>query len=358
MRILQLIDSLEAGGAERMAVNYANAFAGKIPFSALVATRKEGALKCQLHDDVAYFFLKRKTTFDIRALLRLRRFVKVNRVDLIQAHASSFLLAVLLKLIYPKIKIIWHDHNGNRVLNNQLDNRVIKWASYFFSGIIVVNLELQAWAINNLKVKKVIYVPNFTTIGTNEQKLTFLKGNEGKRMVCLANLRIPKNHITLLKAFMASDALKEGFTLHLIGKDNEDNYSDELKKFITAHKLENQVYIYGSCPDVFHILLQADIGVLCSTFEGFPVTLLEYGLSRLAVISTNVGYCAEIIKDRERGLLISPTEVQSISEAITKTVNDKSFRAEMANNLNEYILDNYSEESILKKVTEFYARLA
>ena len=27
MRILQLIDSLEAGGAERMAVNYANALA-------------------------------------------------------------------------------------------------------------------------------------------------------------------------------------------------------------------------------------------------------------------------------------------------------------------------------------------
>lgn len=358
MRILQLIDSLEAGGAERMAVNYANAFVRTASFSALVTTRKEGALKHQLEDNVAYFFLRRKTTFDIKALLRLRSFVKINQVDLIQAHSSSFLLAVLLKLIYPKIKIIWHDHNGNRVLNNQRDNRVIKWASYFFSGIIAVNLELEDWAKNNLKAEKVIYVPNFTTISTNEQKLTFLKGTEEKRIVCLANLRMPKNHIALLKAFAASDASKEGFTLHFIGKDNEDDYSDELKKFITAHKLENQVYIYGSCPDVFHVLLQADIGILCSTFEGFPVTLLEYGLSRLAVISTNVGYCAEIIKDGERGLLISPTEVQSISEAINKMVNDKLFKAEMANNLNEYVLDNYSEESILKKVTEFYGHLA
>lgn len=358
MRILQLIDSLEAGGAERMAVNYANAFAREASFSALVATRKEGALKHQLQDDVAYFFLKRKTTFDSKALLRLRRFVKINQIDLIQAHSSSFLLAVLLKLIYPKIKIIWHDHNGNRVLNNQRDNKVIKWASYFFSGIITVNLELQAWAKDNLKTEKVMYVPNFTTINNNEQKLTFLKGTEGKRMVCLANLRMPKNHITLLKAFAASDALKEGFTLHFIGKDNEDEYSVELKTFITAHKLENQVYIYGSCSDVFHILLQADIGILCSTFEGFPVTLLEYALSRLAVISTNVGYCAEIIKNNERGLLIFPTDIPSISEAINKMVNDKSFRAEMANNLNEYILDSYSEESILKKVTEFYGNLA
>jgi hypothetical protein len=35
MRVLQIIDSLEAGGAERMAVNYANALANEIDFSAL-----------------------------------------------------------------------------------------------------------------------------------------------------------------------------------------------------------------------------------------------------------------------------------------------------------------------------------
>ena len=39
MRIIQLIDSLEAGGAERMAVSYANALSEDIEFSALVATR-------------------------------------------------------------------------------------------------------------------------------------------------------------------------------------------------------------------------------------------------------------------------------------------------------------------------------
>ena len=40
MRILQIIDSLEAGGAERMAVSYANALANEIEFSGLIATRK------------------------------------------------------------------------------------------------------------------------------------------------------------------------------------------------------------------------------------------------------------------------------------------------------------------------------
>ena len=58
MRIVQLIDSLDAGGAERMAVNYANALQSKIEFSGLVTTRKEGGLKEQINPKVSYLFLK------------------------------------------------------------------------------------------------------------------------------------------------------------------------------------------------------------------------------------------------------------------------------------------------------------
>lgn len=42
MRILQIIDSLAIGGAEKMAVNFANALVEEVEFSGLVATRKEG----------------------------------------------------------------------------------------------------------------------------------------------------------------------------------------------------------------------------------------------------------------------------------------------------------------------------
>jgi hypothetical protein len=44
VRIIQIIDSLEAGGSERMAISYANALAEQIDFS--LATRKEGS-HCQ-----------------------------------------------------------------------------------------------------------------------------------------------------------------------------------------------------------------------------------------------------------------------------------------------------------------------
>ena len=60
MRVVQIIDSLDAGGAERMAVNYANAMANEIEFSGLVTTRKEGDLKPQISINVSYLFLKKK----------------------------------------------------------------------------------------------------------------------------------------------------------------------------------------------------------------------------------------------------------------------------------------------------------
>ena len=58
MRIVQIIDSLDVGGAEKMAINYANALAETIEFSGIVATRKEGNLKLQIHSKVHYLFLK------------------------------------------------------------------------------------------------------------------------------------------------------------------------------------------------------------------------------------------------------------------------------------------------------------
>ena len=112
MRIVQIIDSLEIGGAEKMAINYANALSQSVEFSGLVATRAEGNLKSQLHHSVSYLFLKKKSTLDIAAVLRLKKYCKEHKVDYLQPHSSSYFLAMLVKLVYPKIGIIWHDHNG------------------------------------------------------------------------------------------------------------------------------------------------------------------------------------------------------------------------------------------------------
>ena len=150
MRIVQLIDSLEAGGAERMAVNYANALAQSVDFSGLIVSRKEGPLLKQVHGDVSYLFLGKKRVFDIKSLVTLRKFVTTNDVEVVHAHSTSFFLAFLLKLTNPKVKLLWHDHYGDSEFLSQRPIMSLKCTLPFFTGILVVNQKLRIWAKEKL----------------------------------------------------------------------------------------------------------------------------------------------------------------------------------------------------------------
>ncbi|TRX04562.1 glycosyltransferase [Flavobacterium gawalongense] len=354
MRILQIIDSLEAGGAERIAVSYANALIRHSEFSGLVVTRKEGPFVNQIDSSVSYLFLNKKKTLDFKAVFRLRNYVRLNKVTIVHAHGTSFFIAFLLKLIYPKVKIIWHEHYGGRIRESIRDNFSLFFSSIFFSSVFVVNHQLEAWAKKNLLVKKVSYIPNFATFEENYPNTTFLKGNDEKRIVCLANLKKPKNHLAILIAFQEMKLNDLGWSLHLIGKDYKDGYSIQLKEFINKNKLENFVFIYGSKNDIKHILSQITIGILASTTEGFPVTLLEYGCAKLPVVSTNVGYCPLIIKDNLSGLLFDPLNQSQLQQQLHKMISEKSLRDRFGMQLQEFVFNNYSKAKVVNLLLNKY----
>lgn len=355
MRILQLIDSLEAGGAERMAVSYANALADKIEFSGLIATRKEGQLLNELKGNVFYSFLNKKKIIDFTAIFRLRKFLKQNKITIIHAHGSSFFTAVLVKLTQPKIKIIWHDHYGLRLNQSKKQNKVLVFCSFFFSSIFVVNLQLKKWSEKNMFCKKVIFIPNFA-VKNEESKKTILNGEKGKRIVFLANLKNPKNHIVILKAFHDLNLKDLDWSLHLIGKNFGDSYSKHLEYFIQSNSLENHIHLYGNRTDIQNILSQSSIGVLASTAEGFPVTLLEYALANLTVISTNAGYCSEIIEDGVNGLLFDPLDESQIQEKLIGIIQDKELRGKLADNFKQKVSITYSKETVIKKLMMEYRK--
>ncbi|MGX7668118.1 glycosyltransferase [Flavobacterium pedocola] len=353
MRIVQLIDSLEPGGAERIAVNLANGFSQRHDFSGLVVTRAEGGLRKTIKEEVDFFFAAKKSAVDMAALLRFVKYLKQNKIEIIHAHSSSFFFGTLAKLLYPKVKLFWHDHHGNRIKSHQ-KNHLIRLCSFFFSGVFTVNEEVLAWAQSNLFCKECSFLPNFTTATAIETKTTFLKGEAGKRMVCLSNLRNPKNHAMIVEAFADSSLAGQGWTMHFIGKDNQDQYSDQVKESIRQYNLQDAVHLYGSCDDVYHILSQAAIGLLASTFEGFPVALLEYGNAGLAVISTNVGYCASIITDNESGLLFSPTEKEELTQKMVTLAQNPMLRTTFGTVLKQKIDSDYSEKAVLSLLEKKY----
>lgn len=355
IRIVQLIDSLEAGGAERMAVNYANTLADVIPFSALVTTRKEGALKQQLSTKVAYLFLNKKGKIGMSAVLKLKDFIKKNNIDIVHAHSTSFFTAVLVKLLCPKVKIVWHDHYGNSEFLDQRSTNVLRLTSVLFQGIISVNEQLKNWAIEQLKFRNVIYLPNFVFFTEENKglKLTSLLGKEGGRIVCLANLREQKNHFMLLEV---ADLLKEThrhWSFHLVGKDFEDDYSRALKKEVMERKLTNNVFFYGSRNDVGAILEQSDIAIITSKSEGLPVALLEYGFYGKAVVSTKVGEIGTVIRNNENGILVASDASKEFYNALVSLIEDVSKRKLLANELHQDIVSNYSDKVIIDKYLEW-----
>lgn len=350
MRILQLIDSLAPGGAERMAVNYANALSGKIAFSGLVTTRKEGDLKNQLHADVPYLFLDRKTTFDFKALFKLRYYVVVHQITLVHAHSSSFLLAVFLKTVYPKIKIIWHDHYGNSEFLKTRKKRALQLGSLFFYRIITVNSLLKEWALLHLFCKNVDYLPNFVELDQNKESIV-LKGEKGKRILCLANLRPQKNHLLLLEAAKIIKISAPEWTFHLIGKDFEDDYSKIIHQKIIQEKLQETVFIYGASDAIVSTIQQSTIGVLTSVSEGLPVSLLEYGYFGLPVVATAVGEVPKVL-DAENGVLIPSGNLFLLVQALEKVIKDIDFRKYIGEQLRKDINLHYTQEPVIKAYLE------
>ena len=347
MRIVQVIDSLEIGGAEKMAVNYANALLTKIEFSGLVATRAEGSLKNQLNEKVSYLFLNRKRIIDFGAVLRLRKYCKENNIDFIQAHGTSYFFSVLLKIVYPKVKIVWHDHNGLSEFISSEKSLALKIGSFFFIGIIVVNYKLKDWAEKQLNCKKVIYLPNFTTIDNSALYETILKGESGKRILCLANLRDQKNHFFLLEVAIKLKKTNPDWTFHLVGKDFEDDYSKQLKALILKKKLEENVFIYGSKNDISNIINQSEIAILNSKSEGLPIALIEYGLMKMPVVLTKVGEIPFIIKDGIEGFLVDVNDVDLFYEKLTKYIQDEDLRVQMGDSLHQTIIKNHSKKGIV-----------
>lgn len=334
-----------------MAVTYANTLAKRIEASFLCCTRMEGLLKSQLSPEVIYLFLNKKNTLDLQAFQELRKFVKENKINIIQAHSSSWFLALMVKLSLPKVKLIWHDHYGRDLKQRKVG--LLKPASIFFNGIIAVNKDLEQWSIKNLFSKEVRYIRNFLPEISGSGEEIELKGGDSFKIVCVANFRQQKDHLNLLQAFKQVISKHPETSLHLIGKEEQSSYSSGIRRFLEDNCLQEKVFIYGEQENVTAVLGQANLGVLSSASEGLPVALLEYGRASLPVVCTDVGECSQVIGSA--GKLVTPRDPEALAQAMKEYIENFQLSRTNANNFQEVIKNKYSEEAVLPQVYEFFA---
>ena len=353
LSIIQVIDSLETGGAEVLSVNVANLLKEEGLNSHICVTRKEGRLKENINTKVGYLFLARKKTIDFKAIVTLKKYIKKNNIKIIHAHSSSLFIACCVKFLYPKVKLFWHDHYGK---SQDLEKRpyfFLKIMSFFIDSIISVNSSLKEWAENTLNCNKVFFLNNFPSL-SNLEKKTFLKGIDGKRIVHLAAFRAQKDHETLIEAFSLSLEKNKDWTLHLVGNMNKDAYAYKILDLIEAKGLKKHIFVYGSQLDIKHILSQATIGVLSSKSEGLPIALLEYGLAKLPVVITNVGECSKVVENGESGIVVEKENSTAFATALEMYISDKDKRESFGEMHYNNVQKKYSQQGFISQLIKIY----
>lgn len=363
MKVLAMIDSLIAAGAERMAVNIANGLAEKGIESHLCATHFGGPLEEFIGRDVRLLVLNKRSTFDIKALMKLRRYVKTHSIDLIHAHSSSIFWALLIKLTVGGIKVVWHDHYG---FSDKLASRPVfplKVFARFMDYAFVVNDKLLNYAINVLKIPKnrvsfLVNFPDLTFSDEVNQELDIPEPKQLPKLVCLANLRPQKDHHNLLDAFLAIKNQYSNAGLYLVGGHFSDEYYNGLVQRINGdEQLKNHVHILGSRNDVAEILSICDIGILSSQSEGLPVSLLEYGLAKLPVVCTNVGDCSFVLDSGRFGKLVQSGQPTELAEAVIWFLQNPDEMKKIGQAFKLHIVNEFSRDGALSRILNVYNKL-
>ncbi|QSS96412.1 glycosyltransferase [Psychroflexus sp. ALD_RP9] len=355
IRVLQIIDSLEAGGGERMAVNLANALHQKVDFSGLIATRKEGLLKAEINHLDHYLYVNKRRSVDFKALSLAIQFIKQHQITHLHAHSTSFFFATLIKIRMPKLKLIWHDHYGESEQLIHRPRNILKYASFFFKAIISVNEKLKKWAEDELNCSQVSYIKNFSRLSFNnipKQQQFLKKGNEIFHLIQVANIRPQKNHevaIEALKLLSKTFSVK----LHLLGQYHiNDRYYQSIKDLIHQHQLDLNVEFYGSVENVQAYLEEADIALLSSRSEGLPVSLLEYAIAQKPVVITDVGQCASVVGDFAK--VVQPGDPNALAAALKSYLAHPQEAKKDAELLHKKVISEYGEAAIINQIVEIY----
>jgi glycogen synthase len=98
----------------------------------------------------------------------------------------------------------------------------------------------------------------------------------------------------------------------------------------------------------------ADILVVPSWYEPFGMVILEGMLHGLALAAANIGGPSEIIEHNRTGLLFEPQDVDSLSDALLRLVQNPALRRKLGKAAAEQVRDKWLWSSVVEQFREVY----
>ena len=103
----------------------------------------------------------------------------------------------------------------------------------------------------------------------------------------------------------------------------------ELRRLASNLGVADRVCWLGWRADAADLMAAFDVFLLPSLHEGFGLVLLEAMSRRVPIIASRVGAIPEVIVHGETGILVKPRNVDELSKAMTRLLEDRALRKYM-----------------------------
>lgn len=355
MRIVVVISSLRAGGAERTVAILAQGWVERGNEVTLITFADTATDFYSLGTGVARRTLDWKTNvtsrlgkiFGLTSLLRkIRSAVWDSRPDVVVSfidHTNILCLLALRGLRLPTLVCERIDPSRYRLDHwwEWLRRKTYPWAA----RVVVQTERVRTWCQQEIPGSNLVVVPN------SVQLLEPINQFEERSLnvICLGRLEPQKRFDRALHVF--SQAVRrdsERFRQWKLEFLGDGSLFDELRQSAVELGIADRVVFHGRVTNPGHHLQRGSIFLLTSDFEGFPNALLEAMACGMAAISMDC--CSgprEVIRHNEDGILVPDGDLTAMENSLAELMDDPGRRRRLGERAKE-VCQRFSVDSVLE----------
>lgn len=369
MRVLHLNAGNETGGGMIHILSLLNQIKSDDIFLGLF---EEGVFKEEAEKKgIQTVMFTQKNRYDLSVLKRVVNFIKKNHIDIVHTHGARANL--FGNLIKKNTGIIWmstvHSDPRNDFLGRGLKGAVftklniaaLKKADHLFAisdrfKDMLINFQIESKKITTIyngidyNIKK-NYDLEALRKESNLQKEDFV-------IVMVARFDPVKRHTLALNSLSEVVKSNPDFRLKML-LVGDGPFRNEVEKTVHKLGLQKNILFLGYQKDVGKFYQLADVTLLTSKTESFPLVLLESARECTPVITTNVGGVEQMIPSPEYGFIVEVDSAKEIAAAIEKAVELKKNNQldKMGKKFFEYASGNFSVQSFADSVIKVYKKI-
>jgi len=333
MRILQVIDCLGIGGAEKLLVEIVPLLIERgVIVDVLLLNGTKTTFYTELESlGVTNIFSLGNSYYNPKYIFMIMPYLK--KYDLVHVHLfpAQYLVVLAKILSFSKVKLLFTEHStGNKRLNNPKLRFIENFIYKYYSKIICITPQVKNILIDKLGIdaSKLLVIENGVNNNKIEKAIKYDKSNFGYSdedvlLIMVAAFRHEKDQDTVIKSLQK---LPQNYKLILVG---EGERKEELKSLIASLNLQERVSFLGIRNDVYSLLKMSDVAILSSHWEGFGLAAVEAMAAGKPVIGSNVSGLAGVIGTPD--LLFEKGNEVDLANRIKKLITDHNHYLKMQN---------------------------